>query len=104
MAGGQREVSAIRLGVLQWKLSIRPAAVRRVGGRTDDALRRLHLRGELFAALSGGRDAQAAIGRVSERERVALGDVEAGEGFLGQHDADGVANLAEFQFENHVKT
>ena len=39
-----------------------------------------------------------------ERERVPLGDVEAGEHFLGQHEADGVADLAEFQFENHVKT
>jgi len=43
VAGGQREVSAIRLGVLQRKQSIRPPHIRRVGGWTDKlCFRRVH--------------------------------------------------------------
>ena len=57
-----------------------------------------HLVGKVGLA---GRDAVTVIFGVGEDDGIALFGVEAGEGFFGEDDAEGVADFAELEFERH---
>ena len=50
---------------------------------------------------SGGCQPQAAVGSFGEAERVSLGHVQPVQDFLGQRDAERVANLAELAGDDH---
>jgi hypothetical protein len=72
----------------------------RVAVATAQAFEHPHRFVELRIA---GREIQAVRG-FGGRERVTFLDAEGGEGFLGQDDAAGVADFADFEFVGHSAT